>query len=219
MKSISKSCIALAVAILGGEVSGSDVGQATRAAAGDIPAAAAQVRPIIVGSPVPDVSLDAPDGTSVSLKETVTGKHSVLIFYRGGWCPYCNAHLGQIQSAESRLKEMGYQILAVSPDQPSELEGTSDKNKLGYRLLSDSSAEAARAFGIAFRVDDDTLEKYKGYGIDLEAASGASHHILPVPSVFLVGPDGTIQFAHADPDYRRRLAPSVLLSAAEAASK
>lgn len=86
----------------------------------------------------------------------------------------------------------------------------------GYTLLSDTLLVTARAFGLAYRVDDDTVERLKGFHIDLEAASGETHHLLPVPAVFLTGTDGTIRFEYVNPDYKVRLDPDVLLAAAKA---
>ena len=51
----------------------------------------------------------------------------------------------------------------------------------------------------------------------IEDATGNANHQLPVPSVFLVGTNGKITFAHINPDYTTRLAPDVLLAAARAA--
>ncbi|MHC4519433.1 MAG: AhpC/TSA family protein, partial [Planctomycetota bacterium] len=70
-----------------------------------------------------------------------------------------------------------------------------------------------QAFGIAFQVDDETVTKYQGYGIDLDDASGRAHHLLPVPSVFLVDAEGVIVFQYVNPDYTVRLHPDVLLAA------
>jgi peroxiredoxin len=75
--------------------------------------------------------------------------------------------------------------------------------------------EAAKAFGLAFRVDDKGYQRLSGYGIDLEAASGEKHHLLPVPAVYLVGKDGIVQFQYVNPNYRVRLTPEVLLAAAK----
>ena len=86
---------------------------------------------------------------------------------------------------------------------------------MSYQLLSDSKMEASQGFGLAFKVDDKTHEIYKGYGIDLEAASGEKHHLLPVPSVFLVGTDGIIDFSYVNPDYKVRIEPEILLAAAQ----
>ena len=84
-----------------------------------------------------------------------------------------------------------------------------------YQLLSDHQMKAAQAFGIAFKVDDDTLKKLKGFGIDLEDSTGQKHHQLPVPAVFLVDTKRIIQFQYVNPDYRVRLNSKILLTAAE----
>ena len=116
------------------------------------------------------------------------------------------------------LKAAGIQMLAISIDQPSKLKETPHRESLSYTLLSDPDAKAAEAFGIAFRVPDDLVKKYKdSYNIDLEAASGRTHHKLPHPSVFVVGTDGMIRFAHVNEDYKVRMEPGKILEAAKAA--
>lgn len=60
------------------------------------------------------------------------------------------------------------------------------------------------------------VEQYKGYGINLEEAAGEAHHLLPVPAVFVIT-EGIIRFQYANPDYKVRLQPDVLLAAATAA--
>ncbi len=112
------------------------------------------------------------------------------------------------------LAELGVRVVAVSPDRPEKLRETLSKNELGYTLLSDSRAEAMRAFGIAWQVDTAGAEQLRGYGIDLVDASGESHLILPVPSVFLVDPDGVIRFVYSNPDYQVRLENDRLVAAA-----
>ena len=57
----------------------------------------------------------------------------------------------------------------------------------------------------------DWCERYKKYKIDLAAASGETHNILPVPTVLFVV-DGVIRGLHADIDYKRRLHPEVLMA-------
>lgn len=88
------------------------------------------------------------------------------------------------------------------------------KHDLGYVLLSDSRMEAARAYGIAFRVSDAEVAKYAKYGIDLEEASGETHHLLPVPSVFLIDADGRIRWRYSNPDYKVRPDNDTLVDAA-----
>ncbi len=107
-------------------------------------------------------------------------------------------------------------MIAISPDRPEELSKTLDKADLDYTLLSDSQAEALKAFGIGFRVDDATYAKYRMYGIDLEEASGNDSHALPVPSVFIVDGLGVLQFSYSHPDYKIRVPGTVILEAARA---
>jgi len=174
----------------------------------------AETAPLQVGDSVPVVSVTKVNGESVSLMELVSDKPAVLIFYRGGWCPYCTMHLSALMDIEKDLGEMGIQILAISPDKPAKLNAAREEHNLAYTLLSDSSAEAIRAFGLAFKVNAATRLLYKGYGIDLEKASGEDHHLLPVPAVFLVNRDGKIVFAHHDPNYKERLEPTAILEEA-----
>ncbi len=183
------------------------------------PASAREVRPVLIGAPVPDMVLMSASGEKFSLKKNLAKKPGIIIFYRGGWCPFCNRQLGQLQKIESSLVELGYQVLAVSPDRPPNLEKSQKKLKTSYTLLSDHDMRLASAFGVAFHVDDATVKKYSGYGIDLEAASGEKHHLLPVPSVFIVGRDGLIGFTYVNPDYKVRIDPDVLLAAAKAVLK
>jgi len=123
--------------------------------------------------------------------------------------------LVQLREIEPQFQNLGVQLLAISPDQPSKLKETIDKHKLGFRLLSDSDMAAAQSFRVAYRLDDATLAQLKKHGIDVEAASGQKHHMLPVPAVFLVATNGVIQFEYVNPDYQVRLDSELLLAAAK----
>jgi peroxiredoxin len=109
---------------------------------------------------------------------------------------------------------MGFQLIAIAPDRPAKLRETQEKHAIHGRFLSDSQMVAAQAFGVAYQVDAQTLNQLKAYGIDLEDASGENHHMLPVPAVFIAGADGVIQFAYANPDYKVRISPDMLLAVA-----
>ncbi len=169
------------------------------------------------GAPLPDTRVFTETGEATTLRALTDGRPAVLVFYRGGWCPYCNLHLAALAEIEPQILAAGHTILAISPDQPSKLKATPDREKLGYRLISDRHAEAARALGIAFEVPAELVVKYKNeYQIDLEAASGETHHLLPHPAVFVVGGDGVIRYAHVNSDYKIRLKPEEILAVIEA---
>lgn len=178
--------------------------------------ASAAINPLMIGQAIPDTDLKTTDGEMFNLKHAAEKQQIVLIYYRGGWCPYCNVHLKQLEEVEPKLRELGYRIIAVSADKPSSVQQSAGKDQLTYTLLSDASMKTAEAFGIAFKVDKPTLKKLDSYNIDIEEASGQKHHMLPVPSVFLIGTDGIIDFVYSNPDYKVRLEPEVLLAAAKA---
>ena len=118
---------------------------------------------------------------------------------------------------ENELQQLGFRVLAFSPDQPEKLVPSLEVKGLGYGLYSDAQMQAARALGIAFRLDAATVAQYRNYGIDLEKASGQRHHELPVPSVFLVAKGGEILWRYTNPDYRVRPENAQLLEAARRA--
>lgn len=176
--------------------------------------AAPEMKPLAVGEPIPAVSVRNDAGEPSLLPEVIAGRPTVLIFYRGGWCPYCTRHLAAIAEVEGELRAAGYQLLALSPDRPEKLRARPSHEQLPYTLLSDSKADAARAFGIAFCVEDALVETYKkSYGIDLEADSGETHHLLPHPAVFIIDASGVVRFVHVNPDYKVRLTPGEILAA------
>ena len=140
-------------------------------------------------------------------------KRTILVFYRGGWCPYCNLHLAALGEAEKELLDLGYQIVAISPDAPKNLKVTEEKDKVNYLLLSDSNGELAKAMGIAFQAPD----KYKP--IITKGSDGVNSNFLPVPSVFIVNLDGEIEFEHVTPDYKHRISNDLLVAAAKSLKK
>lgn len=176
-----------------------------------------KVCPIKVGQSIPSLTLQDIHGKPFDLNKAVAKQATILIFYRGSWCPYCNTHLGELKTVEKDLKALGYQIIALSPDLPSNLKKSMDKNALSYQLVSDSKADAARSLGLAFHVDDELNKLYQGYSIDLNKASGEKHRLLPVPAAVVLDTSGTVQFIFFAPDYKVRISPKVLLAAAEAA--
>ncbi len=125
--------------------------------------------------------------------------------------------MGQLQSIEPQLSQLDYQVIATSPDRPEKVRETVEKHSPGFSLLSDSKMAAAKGLGIAFEVDEKGLKQFTELGIDLEDASGETHHQLPAPAVFVVGKDGVIKFEYVNPNHTVRLEADVLLAAARAA--
>ncbi len=179
----------------------------------EIPSRATDTQPLEKGVTAPDPALLTLEGDETSLNRVLQGEPTVLVFYRGSWCPYCIRHLSELQDVKADLSEMGWKLVGVSPDSPEHLREAMGKAELDYTLVSDREMHAAKAFGIAFQVQENILKKYKTYGIDLTEASGRTHHQLPVPSVFAIDADGVIQYVYTNPDYKKRLSGDDLLDA------
>jgi len=136
----------------------------------------------------------------------ILSKPTVLIFYRGSWCPYCNVHLSELAKIEADIIQLGYQIVAISPDDFQNLSGTLEKESLGYQLYSDKNAQLIQAMGIGFAAN----EKTKGY--ITKKTIGEATDILPVPSVFIVNEKSEILMEYINPNYRQRLSGDLLLA-------
>jgi hypothetical protein len=67
------------------------------------------------GAIAPDFMLSDAQGRCVRLQSLLAQGPAVLVFYRGGWCPYCNLHLRGFQRALPELQQFGAQIVAISP--------------------------------------------------------------------------------------------------------
>jgi peroxiredoxin len=65
-------------------------------------------------------------------------------------------------------------------------------------------------------VDDATLAKMKGFGVDIESYSGRAHHEIAVPALFLVDRTGVVRWAHSDPDFKVRPSTAQILAAIDA---
>lgn len=174
-----------------------------------------EARPLMSGVPFPKAQVKNMKGEKVDLGSQLKGKKTVLVFYRGGWCPFCNRQLQGLRKIEKKLKKLGYQIVGISPDRPQKINESVKKQNLSYKLYSDDQVNAAKAFGLAFKVNDEMNEMLLGYGINLKDASGQEHLVLPVPAVYIIDENLNIHFSYANPNYKTRLKEKVILSAAK----
>jgi len=169
--------------------------------------------PIKNSQNVPNAVIYDIEGKAVDLKDYVGQKPTVVVFYRGGWCPYCIRHLSALGEIKEQIDALGFELIAITPDHFSKLNISKEKSgELGYQLFSDKDINAINAFGIGWKVNETLYEKYKNdYNMDIEWWSGSTHHVLPTPSVFIVN-KGVIQYQHVNPKYKDRVSPEVLLS-------
>ncbi|MBW6536706.1 MAG: AhpC/TSA family protein [Mariniphaga sp.] len=175
-------------------------------ASAQLPEKAEDISPLLNGEMLPEAVLKSPDGSEYRFSELLKEKPSVVLFYRGGWCPFCNTHLAEIQGVQNEVVNLGYQIIAISPDSPENLQATDEKQNLTYRLFSDGNGQLTKAVGIAFKAPE------RNAGRLLEISGGLNDGFMPVPSVFVADTSGKIVFEYINPDYRTRLSGGLLLA-------
>ena len=167
---------------------------------------AQDISPLLIGETVPDADLKSTDSSDQSFLSILSKKPTVVLFYRGGWCPYCNAHLSDIRDAESEVLELGYQIIAISPDSPENLQASDEKNELNYQLYSDADGKLTKAMGIAFKVEEKRKDRL------FNKSGGLNDGFLPVPSVFVTDTSGQIVFEYINPNYKTRMSSKLLVA-------
>lgn len=165
------------------------------------------------GDQAPEFSLPDATGRSVSLAETLRHGPVIVSFYRGGWCPYCNLELRAYQRILPEIRNLGGQLLAISPQSPDQSLSTQEKNALAFPVLSDVQNEAARSFGILFTLSDPLQKLYTELGHGLDMINASKEWVLPVPATYVIGSSGRIVLHHLDIDYRTRLEPTTALDA------
>lgn len=189
------------------------------ATATNIAESAEQVSPLLPGLTVPNVELKDQYGKTVSLAERFKEKTTVLIVYRGGWCPYCSKQLASVQKIEKELANLNAQLIAVSPDSPEKLAETKITAP-SYQLLSDDSLTLAQKLGLAFYLDDKTAKIYRNkLGVNFVSLEGEAKVALPVPAVFVIDTNGLVHFQYANPNYKVRLTEDLLLAAVKSVSE
>ncbi|MFC0047600.1 peroxiredoxin-like family protein [Rheinheimera tilapiae] len=182
-----------------------------------------QIRPLLNGQSVPSgLQVQDSKGATIDLSALLSQQKTILVFYRGGWCPYCNTQLAGLRDIAPQLQKLGYRILAISPELPTASSKSEQMTKdaaLNYQLLSDPHLNALQGFGVAYYMDAATEKTYKGtYGIQLTYDS-TGQAVLPAPAVFIISKSGEIQFSYVHINYKTRLQPRLLLLAAELANQ
>lgn len=163
------------------------------------------------GSKCPEFSLPNAHGKLVSVNGLLRQGPVVLVFYRGGWCPYCNLTLRALQKSLDAIRETGAQLIVVSPQEPDQSLSTAEKNELTFDVLSDRQNKVAKSFGLVFKLPSDLVKLYGEFGIDLKKANGDDENELPLAATFVVGMNGTIEHAFVDADYKKRMEPGEIV--------
>jgi peroxiredoxin len=110
-----------------------------------------------------------------------------------------------LQERLPEIEDLGATLVAIAPELPTKAEATQAKNDLTYEVLSDVGNDLSRKFGLVFTLPEEIREIYQTMGIDVPGHNGDDSFELPVPATYVVGKDGIVLKAFADPDHTKRL--------------
>lgn len=118
------------------------------------------------GDAFPDLTLNLPGGSTASVPEDLAGHFGVVLFYRGSWCPYCNAQLRAFQRAQETLDGLGAKVVALSVDDEETTGALVDKLKLTFPVGHSADARAVAALTGAFVNPDPEHLQSTGFVLD-----------------------------------------------------
>jgi peroxiredoxin len=168
-----------------------------------------------VGDQAVDAELVGWDGQSVTLSEAWKDGPVVLMWYRGGWCPYCNIQLRAMQQRLSEIEGAGATLIVLTPELPAKAKETAEANDLSMKVLHDAKSETADKYGILFDLPDSILPIYRDK-LKLGSVNGNDKMQLPLAATYVIDSSGKITYAFLDADYKKRAEPDDVIAAVKA---
>ena len=163
-----------------------------------------------VGASIPSFEIQDFRGEPFS-STAINDAETLVVFYRGGWCPFCNFQIRELSQSHDKFKALGVSLVAISVDQPDAAAVTRNAYEVPFSVLSDPDLKAHEAFNVVLQVGVAGVAGLAIYGHDIEKWSGKDHHKMAVPAVFLVR-DGKVAWAHVARDYKTRPSAEQLLT-------
>jgi peroxiredoxin len=191
-----------------------DVADAFAAEQLDLSAADGPAVKAAPGDRMPDGQLLDVAGQPTTLTAALGSGPAVIVFYRGGWCPYCNIALRAYQAQlVPVLAEQGIALVAISPQAPDGSLSTRATKELTFTVLSDPGNQIAGQLGTLTAPSDGARAAQLQLGLDLTKVNADGTTTLPMPTVVIVDSVGVIRWIDVHPDYTTRTEPDQVLQA------
>jgi peroxiredoxin Q/BCP len=133
-----------------------------------------------VGSPAPEFSLPDEDNQLVNLGQ-FKGRHLLLIFVRGDWCPGCHMMLRTYEKSREKFKEKNMLVMAIGPDPVGVNKEMLKKLDVEFKILSDEAQRTAMTYGVQLAEYENNFAETYDVGI-------------PLPASFLIDKDGIVRY-------------------------
>jgi peroxiredoxin len=145
------------------------------------------------GDPFPTFHVPLTGDGTLALPDDLAGSFGVVLFYRGAWCPYCNAQLRAFQRATESLADVGAFVVALSVDDEATTKELVAKHGLTFPVGHSADARVVAEATGAFVNDEPTYLQSTGFVLDPEGrvvvsvySSGAIGRLVPEDVVGLI---------------------------------
>jgi len=165
-----------------------------------------------VGDSVPVFTIHDVEGNAVSRDDLLKSAPVMIIFYRGGWCPFCNFQTRHLARDYQQFADRGVTPVLISVDRLEGAQQLQQEYDIQFPVLSDPELAALTAFNVKLQVGKQRYDAMKSKGLDLEEWSKGDHHVIAVSSAFIVDKQGTVQWAHISEDFKTRPSNGQLLT-------
>lgn len=152
-----------------------------------------------VGKPLPEFSLKDASGNVITSKE-IGSQASLIMFYRGNWCPLCMAQIKEVAAQYRELESRGIKIYMVSPQSEGHTGSLAKRFDVNMNFLIDEDNQAA---------DSLQIKAENGLPMGLQALGYDSDTVMP--TVIMTNSKGKIIFADLTDNYRVRPEPEDFL--------
>ena len=171
-----------------------------------------------VGDSAIDAELMGWDGNTVKLSELWKEGPVVLMWYRGGWCPYCNLQLRAMQRSLDDIDNAGAKLVVLTPELPEKAKETAKTSGIDMVALHDRDNKLASEYGIMFDLPESIAPIYRDK-LKLPSYNGSDKLQLPLAATYVIDQDGKITYAFIDADYKKRAEPADVIEAVELVAK
>ena len=120
------------------------------------------------------------------LPRDVEGSYSVVLFYRGAWCPYCRAQLAAFSRARDSLRAIGVEVVALSVDDEATSTALVGRLRLNFPIGFGAKADEISAATGAYVADGSAYLQSTGFVLDKSGrilaavySSGAIGRLVP----------------------------------------
>ena len=146
------------------------------------------------GDKFPELTLTVPGGDTLEIPGSLGGHFGVVLFFRGAWCPYCNAQLRAFQRAKDSLAEVDTKVAALSVDNEATTTELIARHGLQFPVGHSADAHALAEATGAFLNDDPLYVQSTGFILDPSGrvvvsvySSGAIGRLVPQDVAGLAG--------------------------------